>query len=70
MRLKIKSRRETGMDEHMRVMEELSQRRDRILESPALDVEALAELVSNYEEAGLICGAAGLRRRVEWYRSE
>jgi hypothetical protein len=54
--------------ERMRVLVELGRRRDRILESPRLDVEALEELVKDYEEAGMVCAAASLRRRLEWYR--
>ena len=44
-----------------------SPRRYRILESTELDLEALAVLTADYEAAGMACGAAGLRRRLEHY---
>ena len=45
-----------------------SPRRYRILESTELDLEALAVLAADYEAAGMLCAAAGLRRRLEHYR--
>jgi hypothetical protein len=58
------------MQERMWLIMELGRRRDRILESPRLDLEALARLVEDYEEADMTCAAAALRRRLEWYRSD
>jgi hypothetical protein len=67
-------RRWTKVDERMRQrirkIEILGHRRDRILESPELDLEALSRLVEDYEEAEMTCAAAALRRRLEWYREE
>lgn len=57
-----------GLEERMRVLVELGCRRDRILESPTLDLKALEELVEDYEKAEMACAAAALRRRLEWYR--
>ena len=47
---------------------DLGSRRDRLLQSIELDLEALAQLVADYESADLSCAAAALRRRLEWYR--
>jgi hypothetical protein len=58
------------MQERMRVIMELGRQRDRILESPRLDLEALARLVEDYEKAEMPCAAADLRRRLEWYREK
>ena len=70
----MKSRRWTRvnprMRERMRVIVKLGARRDRILESPTLDLEALERLVEDYEAAEMVCAAAALRRRLEWYRGE
>ena len=56
------------MQERMRVIERLGRKRDRILERPELDLEALERLVKDYEEAEMLCAAETLRRRLEWYR--
>jgi hypothetical protein len=70
----MKSRRWTRvsprMKERMRVIVELGRRRDRILEAPVLELEALEELVGDYEKAEMTCAAAALRRRLEWYRGK
>jgi hypothetical protein len=58
------------IEERIRVIARLGRRRDRILESPRLDLEALAKLVEDYEEAEMTCAAAALRRRLEWYQEE
>jgi hypothetical protein len=58
------------MQERIRVIVKLGRRRDRILESPVLDLEALARLVKAYEEAEMTCAAEALRRRLEWYSGE
>ena len=55
-------------DAHIQLIVELSRRRDRILESPALDLDALAALVADYEAAGMPSAAADLKRRLEHYR--
>jgi hypothetical protein len=43
---------------------------DKILQSPELDLDALAQLVADYEAADLIYTTADLRRRLEWYRGK
>ena len=58
------------LQELMRVIVRLGRQRDRILESPRLDLEALAKLVEDYEEAGMASAAAAMRRRLAWYREE
>jgi hypothetical protein len=67
-------RRWTKVDERLRQrirkIEILGRRRDHILESPELDLEALRRLVEEYEEAEMTCAAAALRRRLEWYRED
>jgi hypothetical protein len=55
------------LEDKLFLMAALSRRRDRLLECPALDLRALRALMEDYEAAGLECGAADLRRRVEWY---
>ncbi len=57
-------------EEHIRRIVELSRRRDRLLECPELDLAALAVLAADYEAANLLCAAADLYRRLEWYRSQ
>ena len=57
-------------EEHIRRIVELSRRRDRLLECPELDLTALAVLAADYEAANLLCAAADLYRRLEWYRSQ
>jgi hypothetical protein len=52
----------------VRAIVELSRRRDRLLETPGLDLDALSALAADYESAHLPCAAADLRRRLEWYR--
>jgi hypothetical protein len=58
------------MQERIRVIVRLGRRRDCILESPRLDLEALERLVGEYEEAEMPCAAEALRRRLEWYREK
>ena len=70
MRLKRWTRMDARMQERMWVIVKLGRRRDRILESPMLDLEALARLVKDYEEAEMVCAAEALRRRLEWYRGK
>ena len=55
------------MEERMQLIVELGIRRDRILESPELDLEALAVLAADYDAAGMPCAAAELRERLEHY---
>ena len=47
---------------------DLARRRDRLLESPELDLAALARLLADYESAGLPSAAADLRRRLQHYQ--
>jgi hypothetical protein len=51
------------------ILVELGRRRDRILESPILDLPALAALVADYIAADMPCAAAALSRRLDYYRS-
>jgi hypothetical protein len=48
---------------------DLGMRRDRILQSPDLDIGLLAALAEDCEAADMPNMAADLRRRLEWYRS-
>ena len=57
-------------DDFIRVMTELSGRRDRVLQQPELDLAALAILTGDYEAAGLTCAAVELQKRLEWYRKK
>jgi hypothetical protein len=57
-------------ESRLHLIVELARRRDRILESPALDLEALRLLAADYESANLPCAAADLRRRLEYYREK
>jgi hypothetical protein len=57
------------MEERIRWIANLSRRRDRILEAPRMDLEALAVLASDYEAAHMPNAAADLGRRLEWYCS-
>ena len=57
------------LEQRLQHIVDLSRRRDRLLESPALDLDALACLAADYAAAGLPCAAADLRRRLEWYRN-
>jgi hypothetical protein len=52
----------------IRAIVALSRRRDRLLEEPGLDLDALAALAADYESANMPCSAAELRKRLEWYR--
>ncbi len=56
------------MEQRLRVIVELGRRRDRLLESPELDLEGLSRLVADYEMADMPCAAAAMRRRLEYYR--
>ena len=58
------------VEARLRLIVDLGCRRDRILESPELEIEGLADLVEDYEAADLACAATDLRRRLEWYRAE
>jgi hypothetical protein len=69
MRLRKLIRPDRRMEERVQLIVDLARRRDRILESPELDLVALAVLAADYEAAGLPGAAADLRRRLEWYRS-
>jgi len=57
-------------EEHVRRIVDLSHRRDRILEAPTLDLEALAVLAAYYDAGNMPCAAAELRRRLEYYREK
>ena len=56
-------------EERILVIVDLGIRRDRILEAPELDLEALTVLVADYEDANMPCAAEDLRKRLEYYRS-
>ena len=68
MKLRWWTKVDPGLQERIRIIVKLGRWRDRILESPELDLEALAQLVEDYEEVEMACAAAALRRRLEWYR--
>jgi hypothetical protein len=68
MRLRRWSKPDRRMEQRILLIADLSRRRDRILESPELDLAALETLAADYESAGLVCAAASLRRRLEHYR--
>jgi hypothetical protein len=57
------------LEARLRRIVALSRRRDRLLESPALDLDALARLAADYAAADMPCAAADLRRRLDWYRN-
>jgi hypothetical protein len=56
--------------ERVRRIVDLSRWRDRILEAPLLDLEALAVLAADYEAANMPCVTADLRKRLEYYREK
>ena len=70
MRLVNRVKADRRMEARIQSIVELGGRRDRILESPEIDVEALAVLVADYEAANMPCAAADLRRRLEYYREK
>ena len=55
-------------EERVQKIVNLSRRRDRILEAPEMDLEALDNLAADYEAANLPSAAADLQRRLEHYR--
>jgi len=57
-------------EERVQMIVNLSRQRDRILEAPELDLEALAILAADYVAANMPCAAADLRRRLEWYQEK
>jgi hypothetical protein len=56
------------LEERMAKIVVLGRRRDQILLSPVVDLQALEQLVAEYDAAGMSCAAAELRRRLELYR--
>jgi hypothetical protein len=62
-------KKEPGLEARILLIADLGIRRDRLLESPVLDLEALRRLAQDYESAGLECAAADIRRRVKWYET-
>jgi hypothetical protein len=56
------------LEERMKLVVVLGRRRDQILLSPVVDLNALEQLVEGYESAKMPCAAASLRKRLEWYR--
>ena len=67
MRLRRWSKQDPGLEQRIQRIADLARRRDRLLEAPALDLPALRRLLAEYEAAGLVCAAADLRKRIEWY---
>jgi hypothetical protein len=61
---------ECRTEERVRRIVDLSRRRDRILETPMLDLEALAMLAADYAAAHMPRMAAELRRRLGTYREK
>jgi len=67
MRLIKRVKSDRRMEQRIQGIAELGRRRDRILEAPAMDLDALAALVADYEAADMPCAAADLKRRLEHY---
>jgi hypothetical protein len=55
------------LEERMAKIVVLGRRRDQILLSPVLNLQALEQLVADYEAARMPYAAMGLRRRLEYY---
>ena len=70
MELRKWVRRDPRLEQRLRQIVDLVHGRDRILEIPELDLEALVRLAADYEVARLPFAAADLRRRLEWYRAD
>ena len=70
MQLRKWSKPDRRTEQRIRLIVDLARRRDHILESPELDLQALAVLLADYEAAGLPSAAADLRRRLEAYRAK
>ena len=68
MRLIKRVKSDRRMEQRIQGIAELGRRRDRILEAPAMDLDALAALVADYEAADMPSAAASLRRRLDHYR--
>jgi hypothetical protein len=68
--LKRRAKNDRRAKARLRLIVNLGRRRDRLLESPELDLHALARLVAAYESAGLPRAAAALRRRLERDRGQ
>ena len=60
-------KRDARLERRMTLIVDLGRRRDALLESPELDLQALRRLKEDYEAAGMPCAAEALRRRLEWY---
>jgi len=56
------------LEQRILLIADLGSRRDRVLEAPRLDLEALAVLAADYEIANMPCAAADLHRRLKYYR--
>jgi hypothetical protein len=54
--------------EFLRQAKELGRRREQIYSHRPLDLDALADLLADYEAADLVFNAEGIRRRLEHYR--
>ena len=70
MRLRKLTKPDRRMEQRIQEIAELSRRRDCLLETPELDLEALEVLASDYEAAGMVHAARDLRRRLKWYRGK
>jgi hypothetical protein len=57
------------LEERMAKIVVLGRRRDRILLSPVVDLQALAQLVVDYEAANMPCAAIELRKRLDYYQT-
>ena len=55
-------------EERVRMIVDLSRRRDCILEASQMDIQALAALAADYEAANMPNAAVDLRRRLVHYR--
>jgi hypothetical protein len=64
MELKKWVKRDPSLEERLALIAVLGRRRAQILESPELDLQALEELLHDYEAADLVYAAESLRKRL------
>jgi hypothetical protein len=65
-----RSVKERELEKRIQFIVDLSRRRDAILLTAKLDLQALAELAADYEAANMPSAAADLRRRLDHYREK
>ena len=69
MKLRKLSKTDSRTEARLRLIVTLGRRRDQILQSPVLNLEALASLADEYESAGLPRAASALRKRLGLFRN-